>query len=221
MLKVRGEKQTAQIIIEYDGFKEHFENLDEVDASNYEYYMKPEDVERQKILEGYGYKFLRINRFTIGEDPVKTLDERIRRCLKEFDVERQAPTLIEENRKLQQSLSERESKLCSRCGGIKLLRDFFDQSLKNGKGGHGRVCLACKAGPKSTDSKVSRRRKKSKTGLISRADAIGKDSAGKVYLNCPYSEKNECKRLGGRWDPFKKKWYVPQGGDANSFKRWM
>ncbi len=52
---------TQKIILEYDGFEEHFENLDEVNESNYQYYLKESDINRQKILEGYGYKFLRIN----------------------------------------------------------------------------------------------------------------------------------------------------------------
>lgn len=66
-----------KIIIEYDGFREHFINRDEVNDSNYIYYMKDDDIYRQKVLEGYGYKFLRINRFNIGDDPIETLNERI------------------------------------------------------------------------------------------------------------------------------------------------
>jgi len=66
-----------KIILEYDGFKEHFTNLSEVDASNYDYYLSEDDVYRQKVLEGYGYKFLRINKFNIGDDPIQTLDRRL------------------------------------------------------------------------------------------------------------------------------------------------
>ena len=29
-----------------------------------------------------------------------------------------------------------------------------------------------------------------------------------IFLDCPYSEKDECKSLGGRWDNDVKKWYV-------------
>jgi very-short-patch-repair endonuclease len=71
-----------KIIIEYDGFKEHFMDRKEVNEFNYKYYMKDCDVYRQKILEGYGYKFLRINRFNIGVDPVKTLDNRLQNLVK-------------------------------------------------------------------------------------------------------------------------------------------
>ena len=30
----------------------------------------------------------------------------------------------------------------------------------------------------------------------------------KIYLNVPYSEKNEAKKLGAKWDGKKKKWYI-------------
>jgi hypothetical protein len=45
--------------------------------------MKPEDVERQKVLESYGYRFLRLNRFNLGTDPVRTLDGRLARMARD------------------------------------------------------------------------------------------------------------------------------------------
>ena len=219
LVKVTGDRETAQIIIEYDGFKEHFTDLDEVDASNYEFYMKPEDVERQKILEGYGYRFLRINRFTIGKAPVKTLDERLRRMLAKFDVEREPPTLIEEHKKLQQALREGDSKACSRCSDIKPIEEFFDQSLKNGEGAHGRVCLTCKAQEKTGKNKKGKGKTKSRKKTASSSDSATK--AGRVYLKCPYSEKNDCKALGAKWDAFERKWFIPAGMDPKPFARWI
>jgi superfamily I DNA and/or RNA helicase/very-short-patch-repair endonuclease len=71
-----------KIVIEYDGFKEHFIDREEVNESNYKYYMKDDDIYRQKVLEGYGYKFLRINRFNIGDDPIETLDSRLQNLVK-------------------------------------------------------------------------------------------------------------------------------------------
>ena len=44
----------------------------------------------------------------------------------------------------------------------------------------------------------------------------GKD----IYLRCPFREKDDCKALGGRWDPDRKKWFVPEGTDLTPFKRW-
>ena len=44
-----------KIIIEYDGFREHFDNIDEVNELNYEHYYSDGDVYREKVLESYGY----------------------------------------------------------------------------------------------------------------------------------------------------------------------
>jgi hypothetical protein len=216
LIKVVGETSAIQIIVEYDGFKEHFTDLEEVDASNYEHYMKPADVERQKILEGYGYKFLRINRFNIGDDPVLTLDERLRNLIKAIDVERQPPSLIEKYQQQQADLEAGDSKVCSRCEKVKPVEDFFDASLKGGDGGYGRICTTCK-GPKAS-SKKRRSRKRSSTRTKVSADG---SREGATYLNCPYSDKEECKKLGGRWDPFRKKWYVPSGVEISRFSKWL
>lgn len=72
-----------KIIIEYDGFLEHFgDSLGMVNGSNYQEYYSPEDVYRQHVLEGYSYKFIRINKFNLGENPISTLDSRIQEIVK-------------------------------------------------------------------------------------------------------------------------------------------
>lgn len=43
----------------------------------------------------------------------------------------------------------------------------------------------------------------------------------RTYLNCPYSEKEECKAKGGKWDPEKKKWYVSSGTNLSDFSKWL
>lgn len=53
-------------------------------------------------------------------------------------------------------------------------------------------------------------------------DAIcRKESEGTVPLNVPYAEKDQAKRLGARWDPAQKSWYVPAGTDPAPFQRWV
>ena len=42
----------------------------------------------------------------------------------------------------------------------------------------------------------------------------------RFYLNCPYDEKDLCKRNGALWDVDKRKWYVPDTLDPKAFKRW-
>ena len=42
-----------------------------------------------------------------------------------------------------------------------------------------------------------------------------------IYLDCPFDEKDQCKSLGGKWDPIEKKWYIPDGTDPIKFKKWL
>jgi very-short-patch-repair endonuclease len=74
--------RTVQIVIEYDGFEHHFRNRESVHVGNYSRYMTAADIERQTILESYGYKFLRVNRFNIGADPVQSLSDRLERLVR-------------------------------------------------------------------------------------------------------------------------------------------
>jgi very-short-patch-repair endonuclease len=72
-----------KIIIEYDGFMEHFgASAHVVNESNYQEYYSPEDVYRQHVIEGYGYRFIRINKFNLGDNPIATLDSRIQEIVK-------------------------------------------------------------------------------------------------------------------------------------------
>jgi hypothetical protein len=41
------------------------------------------------------------------------------------------------------------------------------------------------------------------------------------YLNVPFAEKDDAKRLGARWDPNAKLWYVPENISVQSFERWL
>ena len=43
----------------------------------------------------------------------------------------------------------------------------------------------------------------------------------KIYLNCPYSEKDDCKSLGGKWDKTTKKWYFTNIEDKQKFVKWL
>ncbi len=42
-----------------------------------------------------------------------------------------------------------------------------------------------------------------------------------TYLNVPFPEKDEAKRLGARWDGARKRWFVPDGTDLDPFARWL
>lgn len=42
----------------------------------------------------------------------------------------------------------------------------------------------------------------------------------KIYLNVPYSEKEEAKALGSRWDANKRQWYITENLYTSAFTRW-
>ena len=42
-----------------------------------------------------------------------------------------------------------------------------------------------------------------------------------VYLNVRYEDKDEIKSLGGKWNPYKKQWYITSPEDLSVFSKWM
>lgn len=42
-----------------------------------------------------------------------------------------------------------------------------------------------------------------------------------LFLNVPYSQKDEAKQLGALWNPIEKKWYVKNKKDYPKFMKWM
>jgi len=130
--------QEHKIIIEYDGFREHFKNIDEINEFNYQDYYTDGDVYRQKVLEGYGYKFLRINKFNIGNDPILILNERIGNLIKNSVVKNNVISHIHETI---EGLQNGEMKECPKCKEIREYKDFRDPDLITG---YGRFCCHCK-----------------------------------------------------------------------------
>ena len=55
----------------------HFNKSENIGEFNYENYYTERDVERERILEGYGFPFIRFNRFNLGKDPVKTVSKKL------------------------------------------------------------------------------------------------------------------------------------------------
>jgi hypothetical protein len=141
LIKIGRADKNISIIIEYDGFKEHFTALDEIDASNYGLYMKPDDVERQKVLESYGYRFLRLNRFNLGKDPVRTLDERLSRMAHDALQVAKPHPLIDKVKEQTNGLANGDMRQCSVCGEVKSIDEFRDMKLARG---YGRKCQCCK-----------------------------------------------------------------------------
>jgi very-short-patch-repair endonuclease len=151
LLKISGAGKSVSIIIEYDGFKEHFTDLDEVDAANYGLYMKPEDVERQKVLESYGYRFLRVNRFNLGKDPVRTLDERLARMAHEALQATKPHPFVDKVKEQANGLANGDMRQCSVCGEVQSIDEFRDMKLASG---YGRKCQSCKKAGRQRQRRV-------------------------------------------------------------------
>jgi hypothetical protein len=121
------------LIIEYDGFREHFGEGIGITAANYETYYSEEDVYRQKVLESYGYKFLRLNRFNTGDSPVSTLDVQVRQLLKADTGTLQHDVLHRIQEDVWQ-IQDGELKECPKCKELQKREDFLDSSLTSGVG---------------------------------------------------------------------------------------
>ena len=129
-----------KIIVEYDGFEYHFKDKENVNEFTYEYYYNDDDIYRQKVLEGYGYKFLRINRFNLGEDKIKALDEKLNVIFRENHFSTSQSFFQNLNHTVS-GLQNGEMKECPNCKQIKENSFFKDSSLISG---FGRICLECK-----------------------------------------------------------------------------
>jgi superfamily I DNA and/or RNA helicase len=65
LLTVSDKGREQSLILEYDGVEYHTKNPEIVTAHNFSQEYLDYDIERQLELESYGYRFLRINKFTL------------------------------------------------------------------------------------------------------------------------------------------------------------
>ncbi|WP_414487053.1 AAA domain-containing protein [Stenotrophomonas maltophilia] len=143
LLTYQGDRGPVQIVIEYDGFREHFQTAKNIHEGNHDRYLNAGDVERQLTLESYGYRFLRINRFNLGKDPVTTLSNRLYRLIEVAGGDPISAS-VQQIQSDVAGLLQKDKKACAKCGKVHDLDKFFDQDLKGGQGGHGRICMDCK-----------------------------------------------------------------------------
>jgi Adenylate and Guanylate cyclase catalytic domain len=97
-------------------------------------------------LESYGYKFLRVNRFNMGGDPVATLSERLAKLVNAVKRSNGNHKVVDRIQNDAAALANGDMKFCRKCQNSRPLKAFFDKTLRSGKGGYGRYCLACKRG---------------------------------------------------------------------------
>lgn len=138
LLVYKDDSREHKIVIEYDGFREHFRDIDEVNELNYKNYYNEEDIYREKVLESYGYKFLRINKFNIGANPIATLNERIGTLVKNNSRHN---SVLDGVHQTVEGLKNGDKKECPKCKEIRDISDFKDIRLITG---YGRFCRHCK-----------------------------------------------------------------------------
>lgn len=128
-----------KVIIEYDGFQEHFGNQENVNKFNYNEYYSEGDIYRQKVLESYGYKFLRVNKFNIGSNPIATLNSRLAELIKNNWLRNNL--VLNGIYDTVEGLQNGDKKECPKCREIRDILDFKDHRLLSG---YGRFCKYCK-----------------------------------------------------------------------------
>ena len=139
LLFFNDKQHESKIIIEYDGFKEHFNDEIGINKFNYRNYYNEETVYRQKVLESYGYNFISINKFNIGKNPVETLNNRIQLSISGKNENSVIREKISDN---YEELKNGDMKECPKCKKIKPIEEFYDSSLINN---YGRFCNDCKS----------------------------------------------------------------------------
>ena len=157
LIRLSTEESVHQAVIEYDGFEFHFEDRDRVHAGNWQFYLSANDVERECVLESFGYKMLRINRFNVGRDPVETLDRRLNAMFEEFSQSSSDHQIISTLKDQTKGLVSGELKTCAKCGHALPVASFRDPNLKSG---FGRNCDTCKQEANRTSTIRPKRRRR-------------------------------------------------------------
>jgi hypothetical protein len=130
------------IILEYDGFEFHFNNRSEIDKGNWRFYQKDSDTERQHVLESFGYKVLRLNKFIVGDDPIQTLSDMIRGALQGFLEEGDSliKTVLENTATAVEGYESGAYRHCKKCDSNKEISEFASAEHKSG---FRRFCKGC------------------------------------------------------------------------------
>ena len=42
-----------------------------------------------------------------------------------------------------------------------------------------------------------------------------------LYLNVPFEEKDTVKKMGAKWDPSGRQWYIPEDSSVSPFHKWL
>lgn len=183
-----------KVIIEYDGFMEHFGGNAAVNASNYSEYLTADDIYRQKILEGYGYRFLRLNKFVLGDNVIVSLDQLLEEAIRDDGGQRDkvgTNPVLEDVEKVVKGLQDGDMKECPKCGQVRTLDHFRDSTLITG---YGRICNVCKQKPRSVRSSVASKRPARSSNRATSSRVCPICGARMVRRTGPYGSFYGCSR---------------------------
>ena len=139
----------TKIIFEYDDLNSNIENW------NSELYVSENDIYMEKVLESYWYKFIRLNEFSLWKDKIDTLNQKMKMLIwekveKKSEEELEVQTdeendwaILEDMQIVMKWLEDWTFKICDKCGEVKEIEKFKDNTLKSW---YWRQCLDCKLG---------------------------------------------------------------------------
>lgn len=135
-----------KLVIEYDEFKSHGKELDKLQKEGKNIYFSEDDVYKEKVLESYGYHFIRINKFILWWNPVQSLNRQLKSLLdEESEDEPGADGVIWEIMDDIEGLSNWTLKRCPQCWEVRSLAEFKDSKLKSW---YWKICVHCKVSKK-------------------------------------------------------------------------
>jgi very-short-patch-repair endonuclease len=142
-----GDRQ-HQLVLEYDGFEYHFVKdipSEMINSSTWQAYLTEHDLEREKVLESFGYPMLRLNRFNLGKNPVATIDSMLRERLETMLNDSEPHELVKKDAatasEIEEGLKTGGYKRCKKCDRDLPIQMFNDNSIRSGVG---RLCRECK-----------------------------------------------------------------------------
>ena len=137
----------TKIIFEYDDLNSDIEIWDS------DLYVSENDIYMEKVLESYWYKFIRLNEFSLWNDKVDVLNQKMKMLIWEKvekksedetevqDEEVNEWAILEDMQIIMKWLEDWTFKICDKCGEVKEIEKFKDNTLKSW---YWRQCIDCK-----------------------------------------------------------------------------
>ncbi len=147
LVRVTDGDRVHQLVIEYDGFEFHFERgipKNQINSSTWKSYLTGADLEREKTLESFGVRMIRLNKFNLGKNPVGTIDTLLRSRLDTIFNGEPPHKLISKvaakSAAVEEGLKTGDYKRCPKCDRDLPIAVFSSSSAKSGVARHCRDC---------------------------------------------------------------------------------